>query len=366
MQLKTIYNLEITTLSPLHIGCGDTLERDFDYAIHNSQTWVIDHDALAEVVYSRSSQEFQRFLDAVPPAQFLTPADFRPDSPLFRYVMRGAPRAAATGSAIQSHLKNPFDQPYLPGSSLKGAIRTLIFRHAFATSGKKLQPATLDNNRKTAGQTLEQELLGRDPNHDLLRALHLADSAPISADNLLVVNAQVFNARSAGAPIALEAIRSEATFHTTLTLDDYLFDDSQASQQLRLDRKRNWLTTLPVLANDQAQARLKQELQFYKTRPRSRVAGFYRQLLGLIPQLGSDRFLLQLGWGGGWDNKTLAYLVGPTEREALLKRYPRLTIGTRQKGDPFPKSRRAVAREVDGEVQPIAPFGWLLVTMTPR
>ncbi len=365
MQLKTIYNLEITTLSPLHIGSGDTLEREFDYAVHGQQTWVIDQDALSELVYSRSSQEFQRLLEAVPPAQFLTPADFRPDSPLFRYVMRGTPRAAATGSAIQAQIKNPFDQPYLPGSSLKGAFRTLVFRHAFATSGKKLQPATLGNNRKYAGQELEQELLGRDPNHDLLRALHLADSDPVAPDNLLVLNAQVFNERSAAAPIALEAIRSDATFHTTLTLDDYLFNDPQAAQGLRLGNKREWLTTLPALANDQAQARLKQELQFYKTRPRSRVAGFYRQLLGLVPELGSDRFLLQLGWGGGWDNKTLAYLVGPAEREALIGRY-RLAIGTRQKGDPFPKSRRAVARQVEEDVQPIAPFGWLLVTMTPR
>lgn len=365
MKLKTVYKLQINTLSPLHIGSGDTLERDFDYAVHGQQTWVIDQDALSEQVYNRSSAEFQRLLAAIPPAQFLQTNDFRAESGLFRYVMRGVPRAAATGSAIQAQIKTPFDQPYLPGSSLKGALRTLIFRHAFATSGKKLQPATLGNNRKYAVQELEQELLGRDPNHDLLRALHLADSEPIPPENLLVLQAQVFNEKSAGAPIALECVRSDATFITTLTLDDYLFADPQAAKELRFGNKRTWLTTLPALANAQAQERLKQELKFYQSRPHSRVVSFYRQLLGLIPDLGPNRFLLQLGWGGGWDNKTLAHLIGPAEREALIGRY-QLAKGQREKGDPFPKSRRAVARQVENDIQPIAPFGWLLVTMTPR
>lgn len=363
--LKTNYDLSLSTITPLHIGSGESLERNFDYTVHDRQTWVIDQEALAEHLYdSEDDGRLQQMLQAVPPGQLLQPADYG-NSAFFRYTMRGVPLGQGTGTAVAAHIKTVHDQPYIPGSSLKGALRSLIVRQAFQESGQRLSPNQLNNSRYWAGQRLERELLGRDPNHDLLRALHVADSDPIGADNLILLNAQVFGRYKAGAPIPLECVRGDAVFHGRLALDNYLFDDPQAQRQLRLGNRREWLTNLAAIANEQAQARIRQEQSFYEARPNSRAAGFYRQLAGLSQKVPADSFLLQVGWGGGWDSKTLGPMLNGNEREALIGRY-RLARGQRQPGQPFPKSRRAIARGRGEEAQPAAPLGWLLVEMKER
>ena len=60
------------------------------------------------------------------PKDLLNPADFHADSGLFRYVLEGTPRSEAEGAVLREQIKTPFGKPYLPGSSLKGALRTAL------------------------------------------------------------------------------------------------------------------------------------------------------------------------------------------------------------------------------------------------
>ncbi|MEZ4642610.1 MAG: type III-A CRISPR-associated RAMP protein Csm5 [Chloroflexota bacterium] len=351
-------------MTPLRIGSGQTLERNFDYAVLTPNLESLIWMPLPNRAGRRGSR-FERMLQTVPPGQLLQKEDFQPNSPLFRYVLRGVPRAAATGAAIQAHVKNVYDQPYIPGSSLKGALRTLLLRHAYAESRLKLSATNLNHSRSWAAQNLERELLGRDPNHDLLRGLHISDSTPLQADQLLLLPAQVFGRRAAGAPIDIECVRGDAIFSATLAIDDYLFENPEAQQLLKFGSKRDWLTNLPQLAHTQATERIKEEIAFYKARPGSRAASFYRQLAGLTKQMPAASFLLQVGWGGGWDSKTLGYLISPEDRSALVDRY-RLGRGQYDKNKPFPSSRRAIARGTGDTAEPQVPLGWLLVEMKGR
>ena len=120
-QTAQIYRLTITTLTPLHIGVGQVLRRDYDYAVHRGATWVIDNAKLADEIYaSADGTRGHSLVAGRPAAEVLTPKDFRPDSPLFRYILQDEPQAQSTGAIIQEVTKNPWDQPYIPGSSLKG------------------------------------------------------------------------------------------------------------------------------------------------------------------------------------------------------------------------------------------------------
>jgi CRISPR-associated protein Csm5 len=362
--LKTIFDTEISLLTPLHIGNGETLALNFEYAVHDRRTWVIHQEHFAGEMLDKDATRFQRLLDLTPPGQLLQKADFREDSGNFRYVMPGVPRSAQIGAAVQSQIKDVADRPYLPGSSLKGALRTIIVRHAFAQDGRQLRVTDLNRSRSWAAQRLERNLLGRSPNYDLLRALQVSDSTPGSSTDLLMLNAQVFGQRSSGAPIALECVRADAQFSATLTIDEFLF--SQQASSLHLGNKREWLVNLAQLANEQAAERIKQELTFYGSRAKSRVAGFYRQVNKLLAGgLPAGSFLLQVGWGGGWNSKTLGYLVPDNEREAIIQQY-RLAKGQRKQGDAFPKSRRAVAAGPLEEARPMAPLGWLLLQLKER
>jgi CRISPR-associated protein Csm5 len=367
MSLKTIYDLTLSTLTPLHVGSGETLEKDFDYAIFKKRTWVMNTEKVADAFMFDENGRYLPDLETTPPAQLLKPGDFDPNSSLFHYVMPGTPHASTTGAAVQAHIKDVFSKPYLPGSSIKGALRTIIFREAYAANGKPLDHQPLERSPRWAAQKLERALLGKDANHDLMRAVHVTDSQSLPAnDYLQLLNAHVFGRSKVGSPIALECVKGDAVFKATLTIDDYLFQDEQAQQQLRFTtNQETWLRHLAQHANDQAHRRIKQEMGFYQARQKEGAARFYRQLASLSKEMPTDTFLLQVGWGGGWDSKTVAYLLSAGEKEAIIDRY-NLAKGKHHKGQPFPASRRAVSRGEGDRAQAAAPLGWLLVQMSRR
>ena len=366
MNLNTIYNVTVSLLTPLHIGSGTDLLRDYDYVTRSNRTWVIDGDAMLDRFVGPDGSFDERILGR-PAAELLEVDDFQEDSAVFRYVMVGMPRSNQQGAVIAEQIKDVFDRPYLPGSSLKGALRTALAWHGFQQQKLSLDVSDLRGSRSWAGQRYEREIFGRNPNYDLLRGLHVADSEPQTQDRLQLVNAQIFTGGDKpGAPIELEAVRSDTVFHTTITVDDYLHSQ-QAEQVLRFGERWTWLETLPAIARRHALERTRQEMDWYRERNYAAAAGFYAQLRDALQRnvLGANSFLLQIGWGGGWGSKTIGQPLkqdaGAWERLLGDRRLSPARM-RRRRGDKFPKSRRAVA----ANQQPAAPLGWCIVEMEER
>jgi CRISPR-associated protein Csm5 len=365
----TLYRVQITTLTPLHIGTGRELLFEYDYAVEAGRTWRINETALLDA-QDVDDPRMAAQLAAAPPTHLLTKEDYRPGSPFFRYEINGTPRSRQEGAQLREQLKDVRDRPYIPGSSLKGALRTALAWHGWQAYSLQPDRNKLDQGRpKFAARAYEQELFGRDPNHDLLRALQVHDSDPVEADRLLLINAQVVTASGAGSPIELEAIRPDTAFDTGLKLDRRLSSDFAHRAErgrFRLGGDARWLENLAAIVKAHAGERIKRQRAWHEERPGAeRLADFYRDLGRL--RLADNQFLLQLGWGGGWDSKTLGSRLeaDPAFFEWVIGNY-RLARGKRQKGDPFPKSRRVAMsavrdRQGQAEWRPAAPLGWLVV-----
>ncbi|MBC7257508.1 MAG: type III-A CRISPR-associated RAMP protein Csm5, partial [Chloroflexi bacterium] len=69
-----LYDVTVETLSPLHIGSGETLLKEYDYAVHGGRTWRLNLDVLFEE-RGTDPQTIAR-LSQVPPAQLLRPQDY--------------------------------------------------------------------------------------------------------------------------------------------------------------------------------------------------------------------------------------------------------------------------------------------------
>ncbi len=360
-EISRHYTLNLMTLSPLHVGSGQELLRDYDYVVRQGRTWRIDEDALLDAALGGG--EFDEALLRRPAAELLQPSDFRLDSALFRYVVEGMPRSKQKGARLREQIKDVFDQPYLPGSSLKGAFRTAIFDWALAQSPQALDTRRLKDSRKWAAQPIERALLGRDPNHDLLRALHVADSVPLPPNkSLSIENAQVITGGQPGSPIEVEALRPNIQLRGSVKLDLSLFAD-QAERKLRLGDRLQWLKDLMSICRARVTPILTAERDWFARRyPHSPIAEFYAQLHQVVTGLPEERCLLQVGWGGGWLNKTAGLRLDDRQREDIIRRY-RLARGKRQKGDPFPRSRRVV---LNAQGHPVAPLGWVLIEMKPE
>ncbi len=357
-EISEHYTLNMMTLSPLHVGSGRDLLRDYDYVVHRGRTWRVDEDALFDA--AMGDADFDAALIGRPAVELLQDDDYRPGSDFFRYVVKGMPRSQREGAQLSEQIKDAFNRPYLPGSSLKGAFRTAVFDWALAQNPRALDTDRLKQSRNWVAQPIERSVLGRDPNHDLLRALHVADSAPLDPDDALTIeNAQVVTGKKTGSPVELEALRPEVRLRTTVKIDLALFTD-QAEQELRMGDKLSWLRDLmglcrarvtPILAAEQA--------WFARNYPGSPVAAFYSQLHQLVKEMRDERCLLQVGWGGGWHSKTVGPRLSERQKEDVIRSY-RLARGRRGRGDPFPSSRRVA---LDRQGQPVAPFGWLLIEM---
>ncbi len=353
------YRLHITTLSEVHIGDGQVLRREFEFAVHAGRFYRISVPRLLERYTEAPTVDLLDRLVHLPPARWLAPEDFSHPE-LFPYILVGDPKVGE----VRSFIKDPWFRPYIPGSSLKGALRTAILWSIWRERGERLRLQQLDRRREWAGQPIERAWMGRDPNHDLLRVLRPRDSQPVEASQALIVARAVVQvgARQA-APISVEALRPGVVLTMTLVIDEGLLEIGE--RRLGWKDKGKYLRNLAAVARNFALDRIRREQAWAEAHGLGALQSFYAQLRTRLDRMREEkggRFLLRIGWGGGWESKTLGRepFDDPTFEE-LLRRYIR-PRGRRRPGDPFPRSRRVV---VDEQGRPLRPFGWVEVAMEP-
>ena len=363
-ELHTEWTTEVKTLSPLHIGTGTELMLGYDLVPHRGRTYRVNEDRLLDAMLARAEGEgadaVNRVLMGRPAAELLAPPDF--DSPvLFRYMLTGEPTKRE--GKIPEQIKDVYDRPYLPGSSLKGALRTVLAWGIYTRAGREPDLGRLGPRAKYAAQRLEQDTFGRDANRDFLRALQVRDSAPLAQANALSLEqVQVY---PGGTPVEVEAVRTGVVFRLTIAVDEYGFQE-EAARQLGWQGKRAWLAQLVALGKEYARERLVTEVEFFKAHggPQATL-GFYAALVKQVVEgeLADDEFLLQVGWGTGWESKTLGSGLlrqDDVAFERMLRDYRMTKERNRQPGDSFPKSRTLALRR-DGE--PAFPLGWVRVKL---
>ncbi len=359
----TRIGIKVSVLTPLHIGTGVALTEDFDYVCHNGYTYRIDIDRLAEELYTRDPKLTEQLL-RIPPGQLLRPEDLRPDSPYIRYVLPGEPG----GQQFREAIKDAHDRPYVPGSSLKGALRTAIAWHAWEELDLSLSKVKLGKDRKFAAQDLEAEIFGRDPekgkkspHHDLLRALRVSDSDPVAIERLKIYQVRVWTPKGGAAPISVEAIMPGTEIDIFITIDESLF--SEWAEKQRVEgfpfKHRDWLIRIPEIARKRAELRAESELNFWgkDTGPMD----FYSKLLEACRK-AKRGFPLQLGFGTGWEGTTIgAPLREDPKWPEVHRRYELGKIPRTKRQTPpdeFPRSRRIV---VNTTGKPVQPLGWVWI-----
>jgi CRISPR-associated protein Csm5 len=373
-KLHTHMQVTLELLSPLHIGSGTELLLDYDLVPYRGHTYRVDEEALLEQALVQAEAagtgEVNRLLSGRPAAELLAEADFGdPERSLFRYVMPGTPFTKSAGAKVLEQLKDVHDRLYLPGSSLKGALRTILARGIYASQGRTPDLAQLGRSRSWASQPLERDLFGRDPNRDWLRALHVEDSQPLEAEGHLALHTvRVYpteTRESSGLNIDVETITKGTTFQAVITVDEYGFQE-EIARKLGWGKQRRWIDQLPRLAGEYARQRLLIEAEYFKAR-RGPIGAlrFYDNLIEVWDGLAKNEMILQVGWGTGWESKTLGSDLLRTDDaafERLLSQYRMTKETNRQLGDPFPKSRHLV---LDKNGQPGEPLGWMRVRLEP-
>ncbi len=383
--MKQKYQLQVIT--PVHIGTGEALNHiDGYYA--NGKWYQIDLEKvlahpttdLNALTTEMAQRDFrwQRYLQA----HNIDPADVS----VYSLPCRQSPETVE----IREALKTVDKRPYIPGSTLKGAIRTALFGEILNESDPVydeslrqietlIQQGPRGNpRREQPARRIEALAFGKDPNHDLLRALQVSDTTPLDSDALeiglawtVTLNAndklvqKVENRREY--KNFVEHIQAGKRLTFTLKTDELLFREREKKRLGFTDLHVKTLLDIAEVCRAETAAQIDWEQAFYENYDVPEIANFYDRLIAANNKLPEGTFFLQIGWGTGYNANTVTSLFTADENadENLsmdLRERFRLGESRSRRGDydprEFPKTRRILYR---GE-NPVAPLGWVKIS----
>jgi len=291
---------------------------------------------------------------------------------------RGTAAVAAAAphgiTEILQAIKDSQDRPYLPGSSLKGAIRTALAVALWNSVDEETRNAAIGegvDRRKSqfAARFLEAALFGGGRNAvlDSLKLLVVRDSPALPSDRLCLAELWVMTPNPQG---QLEPKRRPTDFRNYLEVivpaESFWWEqpfllrsyDAKTDRDYELRRAALQLLANPGRILDSirsfGQKLLAQELTFYKTHGPKPLAEFIQSL---ATRSATEAFL-PVGFGTGWRTKTVFLCLQPEGIEGIRKEF---RLDRERSGPRFPKTRKILFR--NGE--PWRPLGWLKIELAP-
>ncbi|MCX8086394.1 MAG: type III-A CRISPR-associated RAMP protein Csm5 [Rhodocyclaceae bacterium] len=201
MKFLETFDLVISTLSPVHIGCGEDYEPT-NYVIENKSLYAFDPVRLITKLEASAREELLRLLDKPQPLLALQRFFFRHRELAMELSSHQVPLAEAAADFYASRIgqvaqregggkqvlnkleiaRTAFDPisqlPILPGSSLKGAMRTALLEWLRAQSNKGFPLANPANHREASrfANEMEADLLEGSFETDPMRLIKIADA----------------------------------------------------------------------------------------------------------------------------------------------------------------------------------------------
>jgi len=359
---------EIEVISPVHIGSGGTLS-PIEYAVEDN-FYRVDMDGLFEDERFDTDGFIE---DAKAGALYLGRSAPELVKVHVRYALDISQSTRRNlleligrrSSEVREHIKTK-DEAYIPGSSIKGAIRTAILWWVLKNNPDKfnrvkrhLENLILSRDRvdkKRVADKVEEEVFGRDPTHDILKALQVSDTNAVAVKNLNIEEVRTLTTAPQGHNwkgfyTYVEAIKTGTKLDLELKIDEFLLV-GDAARELNFENKQELVREIPRICNEFAEDFIKNEIMFFTQynmpRELDKVLGFYKKV---GERTGEKSFLLHLAWGSGWHGMTVGRLLNPHLLSDLRWKF---RLG-KPRVPEFPKTRRLVFENG----KPTYPLGWI-------
>ncbi len=399
----------IRALSPIHIGDKDQTLGTMEYVTLQGKCWVISENRLCRVLAAQGKiEDFQRFIEKLT-AESARPASNRqgygrkfvqakPNVPRLTgfltqtgmFNSKGVSEISRYSSSchyspsenFRPLMRDAFDRPYIPGSSIKGALRNAVSykilkslpddkrSECFDRIDEKL--SYLEGTNKLTRKRIQffsedvlEDLLTnysladarKGPNTDLFRIAKVSDTSALDKNSAVVEEVKVFSVDSYESPkkwsFYVETIPSgsELSFRLDIdrkTLKDFRSENSRSKTGLNIDEILGYVTDPVACAREMAADLIEFERKFVKEH--FGISGIYD--FRSAPDMG-------LGWGRGFLSTSINLLRSDKARRKLLD-----TIDPQRgrPGAPGPKSRRFVCRGNES----ICSLGWAKIDQFSR
>lgn len=403
-------DLAITTLSPVHIGCGDTLDPT-GYVIDGDTLYQFDPSAALAALGPEQRSELLAITSGAPNIAMLKKAQqffdrhrepliaaaghWMPVSPAIaeeyhRRIGKAANierdgKQVINSLEIQQCFRNPISrQPIIPGSSIKGAIRTALLDAV--NDGKPLSQADKRGHDRSWNTNLQERLFNYDFKHlekDPMRLILIADAPYSGPDDvnpsevLFAVNRKRHPVRKNGEllksqaekqnlsqrleclpPLRQRSLCSRLTIQSTDGLDRH--SDKLPARELRWDAH-----AVAKHCNEFYFKQLRREVEALKKR--GYLDSAWREAVeslmsGELARRIADHqaFVLRVGFHSGAESVTLNGLrnikIMQGKDERGRNRPPQFADK--------PKTWWLASTE-QGDQRSLIPFGWVIIELLP-
>ena len=195
-----VYDLKLTAFCPVFIGDGGTiLKKSYLYDSRTKRVLIFDEKKFFGLLFEKNlADQYETFMLGASGNLFrfltqdchLTEKDWLP---AVRYTVDAGAALDANHAFMDIHsfIRNAFGQPYVPGSSVKGALRTVLLQQMILR-GAESHP-DLVYNHKTASEVIPEEKYlhtlqlsenSNDMINSIMRGISITDSLPISDQNM--------------------------------------------------------------------------------------------------------------------------------------------------------------------------------------
>lgn len=347
--------MTLEVLSPIHIGIGEILSPYSDYIYKNGFVHYINQEVLASDLEDREDGEqiLDQYVEFIK-TNFHQPGrykliDFFEEHSLDieKYSKKHIPVTGVLNSEEIQRTMITGNVPYIPGSTLKGAIRTCILYGHLKEEGYKLQD--LLNVKKTY---IGQNIFGY-YDKDMLKYLHISDTIPLSVESLQILKTVRWDLLKdvSTIPIVREVIpinsRYEIQIQSKGTAQDRI---QQNFSYLYKGNEADILTKINDFYFDVLQEEIN-VLTSYGRKEFEHVLSFYRDLQKECLELKERKngAILRVGAGKAFFENTVSLCLDTSDRQQILKRVK----GGNSKV--FPKTRTVI---IEREVI-VGVLGWV-------
>ena len=356
--------MKLEILTPTHIGSGEKLLPTDYYPIKDiygniTKIVVIDLDRLFDTLISMGVNvneviEILREGESYPLTEIfekyhLKPKDFE------KYSLDIVGGYEKYSMQINTFIKT-CGMPYIPGSSIKGAIRTALMYYVVKDNKKLLSdiinelnkivnPQNAKNFIKKADDKLDKRIFGNDPKFDILKTLIIRDSEKISSKKLKVYRVEILG-NETSIPTYIEGLEN-VKLNFEMQINDTILKNANFNGIL----KNIDFELIKNAIREFSKAVIKAEInEIYKYgKYKDDVLKFYKNL---EEKIENRELFIRIGWGSGWYSTTIGTLLKTHPKFEELRR--KFGLGknpkTKKLVNDYPKTRRVANNK---------PLGWI-------
>lgn len=247
------YELKLITKTPVFVGSGrEYNKRDYYFDAKNKKVHFINIPGMMSMLYSKNLiNEYEEFILNRPYENlnhfFRDYNISTSEINLITDYTANAADAIVEGKSfagVMQFVRDPQHRPYIPGSSVKGCLRTVLLWKLIQQSNQNELVNDYKKARKVEANYLNTVILRKDEPHDeinsIMRGISISDSLPIDNDRMILTRKidVSTSGKSKTVNVVREAIAPETTVKFVLTLDKSV--DKNLDDKLIMEAVKNF------------------------------------------------------------------------------------------------------------------------------